>query len=263
MKHQFHLRPEARPDAALTVRDLSLELNGRTILRDISLNLPARGITCLIGPSGAGKSTLLRCLNRLHDCWRGEIKVQDVSVRRWPGEVETLRRHVGLIGQKPVVFPGSIRANLVFGLPRRLRRRMTAEALQPVLQQAALWPEVCDRLDRPADELSLGQQQRLAIARALILKPKILLLDEPTASLDPHARTVVENALKDLAQRMPLLWVTHDLDQARRLADEVIFLCDGRIIESASVANLFSRPKKIETREFLNWSVCDCPPDRR
>nr|BAL52451.1 phosphate transport system ATP-binding protein [uncultured Gammaproteobacteria bacterium] len=172
----------------MQVIGLHLTLSGRQVLNGVSFTLPTTGITCLIGPSGAGKSTLLRCLNRLYDNWRGEVLVGGVSTRNWPGGVEALRRHLGLIGQKPVVFPGSIHTNLLFGLARRARKRTGLAETRQVLEQVALWAEVQDRLEAPAAELSLGQQQRLGIARALVLKPAILMLDEPTASLDPRAR---------------------------------------------------------------------------
>ncbi|GAB4362370.1 MAG: phosphate ABC transporter ATP-binding protein PstB [Methylohalobius crimeensis] len=260
MNTDWRMPPLPAPNLspAAEVSDLSLSLGGRPILEGISFALPARGITCLIGPSGAGKSTLLRCLNRLHDGWRGEIRIDGAAVRSWPGGADALRRHLGLIGQKPVVFPGSIRANLLFGLPRRLRKRTVLKAMQPVLEQAALWGEVADRLDNPAAELSVGQQQRLCIARALMLGPAILMLDEPTASLDPRSRGIVEASLLALADRMPLVWVTHDLEQARRMGDQIVFLCDGRLIEQGPAEAFFNRPRRIESREFLNWAVCDC-----
>ncbi|GAB6067933.1 phosphate ABC transporter ATP-binding protein PstB [Methylothermus subterraneus] len=244
--------------SAMQVIGLHLTLSGRQVLNGVSFTLPTTGITCLIGPSGAGKSTLLRCLNRLYDDWRGEVLVGGVSTRNWPGGVEALRRHLGLIGQKPVVFPGSIRTNLLFGLARRARKRTGLAETRQVLEQVALWAEVQDRLEAPAAELSLGQQQRLGIARALVLKPAILMLDEPTASLDPRARAAVEASLLALAAKLPLLWVTHDLDQARRLARQIVFLCEGRVIESGPAGEFFTRPSRVESREFLKWAVCHC-----
>lgn len=229
-------------------------------MQRISFTLPATGITCLIGPSGAGKSTLLRCLNRLHDGWRGEVSIGGVPTRSWPGGADALRRHLGLIGQKPVVFPGSIRANLLFGLARRVRKGTTPEEMQPILEQVALWAEVEGRLDAPAAELSVGQQQRLCIARTLMLKPAILMLDEPTASLDPRSRAVVEASLLALAERMPLVLVTHDLEQARRLGRQIVFMWDGRVIESGPAGDFFIHLLRVESREFLKWAVCNCNP---
>jgi len=242
----------------LEVRNLSLVVAGTQILDRVALTLPATGISVLIGPSGAGKSSLLRCLNRLWDHWEGEVLVDDQPVSQWPGGGDALRRHLGLIGQKPVVFPGSIRANVLFGLGRRQRRTTPLDRIEEVLGQAGLWREVGERLDRPAASLSLGQQQRLCIARALMLDPAILMVDEPTSSLDPSACRVIERTLLELAGRMPLLWVTHDLAQARRVAEQVVFLCQGRVVEEAPAEQFFSHPKKVESREFLRWHVCDC-----
>jgi len=126
------------------------------------------------------------------------------------------------------------------------------------LRQAALWDEVKNRLHDGALTLSVGQQQRLCIARALALAPKMLLLDEPTASLDPRSKQFIEISLLKLAQEMPLLCVTHDIEQAKRLGGQIIFLCDGRLIESGNSEDFFARPKRLESREFLRWSVCDC-----
>lgn len=253
-----HLPLPAQPDPALSVTNLDLRIHDRQILRQMSFCLPHRGITCLIGPSGAGKSSLLRCLNLLQESWKGEVSFQGRSIRSWPGGTSALRRQIGLIGQKPVVFPGTIQANLIFGLPRRERRRMGARQIKDTLHQVGLWQEVGDRLASPAAHLSQGQQQRLCIARALILEPAILLLDEPTASLDRISRQIIEDSIATLAQSLPVLWVTHDLQQCRRVASHVIFLCDGRLIEAGASQALFDQPQKLETREFIHWQVCEC-----
>jgi len=150
-------QPTACPRLLLRVRDLCLELEGRCILDRIRLDLPDQGITVLIGPSGAGKSSLLRCLNLLWDGWRGEIFIGEYSVRQWPEGADALRRHMGLIGQKPVVFPGSIRRNLLFGLNRWERRTVPGSRIETVLGRAGLWEEVRDRLDSSVSDLSLGQ----------------------------------------------------------------------------------------------------------
>ena len=243
---------------SLRVTDLGLELAGMPILKNISFSLPAQGISTVIGPSGAGKSTLLRCMNLLHEGWRGELTIMGRPARQWPGGADALRRQVGLIAQKPAVFPCSIRENVLFGLRHRERKHCTATHFEGLLHQAALWNEVRDRLDQPAITLSIGQQQRLCIARTLALKPEILLLDEPTASLDPRSRQLIEVLMCDLAASLPVLCVTHDLEQARRLGGQVIFMCDGRIIETAQAADFFSRPQRLESREFLRWANCDC-----
>ncbi len=251
-------QPRSVPGSLLQVRNLCLALRGRKILDQIALSLPASGITALVGPSGAGKSSLLRCLNLLWDHWEGEITIGGHSIRKWPGGDDALRRHLGLIGQKPVVFPGSIHTNLLFGLGRRESNRVPLSMKETVLSQAGLWDEVRDRLDEAAAGLSLGQQQRLCIARALMLTPGILMVDEPTSSLDPLACRMIETTLASLACKLPVLWVTHDLAQAQRVADQVVFICQGRVVESASATEFFVRPQRLETREFLRWHVCDC-----
>jgi len=242
----------------LTVEKLALSLGGKEILQQVGFSLPASGVTSVIGPSGAGKSSLLRCLNGLETGWSGSVQIDGSDIRQWRGGWDQLRRHVGLIAQKPLVFDASIRANVCFGLHGWRQRRRADELVKTSLQQAALWDEVCERLDAPATTLSVGQQQRLCIARAIAIKPKILLLDEPTASLDPRSKQLIEQSMLQLAQAIPLVCVTHDLEQAQRLKGQVIFMCDGRVIEQAASHQLFNQPQQIETREFLRWNVCDC-----
>ncbi len=242
----------------LSVQGLSLALSGKPILKAISCQLFHTGITSLIGPSGAGKSSLLRCLNMLYDDWQGEITIAGKSIRAWQGGVDALRQHVGLIAQKPAVFPVSIYENVIFGMPKKVRKQNQDAWVAQCLKQAALWDEVKARLDEPASALSIGQQQRLCLARALALKPKILLLDEPTASLDPRSKQLIEASLHQLSASITVLCVTHDLEQAQRLQGQVIFMCDGKVIESGDADAFFQHPERVETREFLRWSVCDC-----
>jgi len=247
-----------REAIALQVERLGLQLDGKVILQEVSFSLPVKGVTSVIGPSGAGKSSLLRCLNGLLTQWSGSVAVNGCDTRQWRGGWDQLRRHVGLIAQKPVVFNTSIRANVCFGLKSWRQRRHADELVEKSLRQAALWDEVKDRLNAPATTLSMGQQQRLCIARALAIKPRMLLLDEPTASLDPHSKQLIEQSMLQIAEQTPLVCVTHDLAQAQRLQGSVIFMCDGRIIEQGPGEQLFAQPQRIETREFINWSVCDC-----
>ncbi len=251
------LAVDATSDIGLTVEALSLSLQGQAILTDINMSLNSCGVTSLIGPSGAGKSSLLRCINGLNENWQGQIQIASKNIDEWPGGWDALRQHVGLIAQSPSVFPVSIYDNVVFGLPRR-QRRGADDWVEQCLRQAALWQEVKERLNAPAKSLSLGQQQRLCIARALAIKPGVLLLDEPCASLDPRSKQLVEQTMTELAQQMPLLCVTHDLEQVRRLGGQVVFICDGRVVEQASASDFFAAPQRLESREFLRWSVCDC-----
>ncbi len=245
----------SRPAYSLSMQGLYLQLDGQDILTDMTLQLPP-GITALIGPSGAGKSSLLRCMNRLHEHWTGDIDICGISIRDM--DADTLRRQAGLIGQKPAVFPCSIRENVIFGLPRQQRNSVSDAAIHKTLTQAALWQEASDRLHADARTLSIGQQQRLFLARALILNPSFLMLDEPTSALDPRSRDIIERSLKKIGRHIPLLWVTHDLEQAKRISEHVIFICDGKLIEQADADSFFARPAAIESREFLRWNVCDC-----
>ncbi len=243
---------------SLQASGLSLTLGENPILHNISLSLSGCGMNILIGPSGAGKSTLLRCLNLLHQSWHGDLQIMGQDVRTWPGGEDALRCTVGLIAQKPSLFPCSIAQNVVFGLDRKIRQQISPERIEKVLQQAALWDEVKARLHDDASTLSVGQQQRLCIARALALEPKMLLLDEPTSSLDPRSKQCIEASLLELAQQMPVLCVTHDIEQAKRLGGQIIFMCDGHLIERGDSEHFFTRPERLESREFLRWSVCDC-----
>lgn len=243
----------------IIVENLSLDLGGAPILKNINFSLPPTGITTLIGPSGAGKSSLLRCMTLLLDGWSGSVCFDGVDVRQWPGGQGALRRQIGLIHQKPAPFPCSINQNVLFGLTRSERKNSPKDLVQQTLTDSALWNEVSHRLDDPAHtSLSVGQQQRLCIARALALSPSALLLDEPTASLDLHSKQLIENSILALAENMPVLVVTHDLDQARRLSGDLIFMCDGKIIETGASESFFKVPCKIESKEFIGWSVCDC-----
>ncbi|NOY63490.1 MAG: ATP-binding cassette domain-containing protein [Gammaproteobacteria bacterium] len=242
---------------AIAIEQLTLKLDGNAILRQVSLELPEHGITSVIGPSGAGKSSLLRCINGLYQTWQGAISFNGHSTRHWHGGWEQLRKQIGLIAQKPCVFPQSIRANVTFGLTRK-QRRSAGQRIEQSLRQAALWDEVRERLDSAAEKLSLGQQQRLCIARALAVQPDVLLLDEPSASLDPRSKQLIEQSMLRLAETMPVLCVTHDLAQAQRLGGQVIFMCDGKVIEQGECQTFFNQPQQLESREFLRWSVCEC-----
>lgn len=219
--------------ALLEVADLSVVAGSRTILDRVRLELREGEVVAVLGPSGIGKSTLLRAINRLAELDAG-LRVQG-SVRLAGAEVldrgvdaDSLRRAIGTLSQQPTVFPRSIRANLELPLAaHRIPRRERPARIERALRDAALWDEVEDRLDRPATILSIGQQQRLCLARALVLEPRLLLLDEPTSALDARATAAIEELVASLSTRVPCLLVTHDEAQAGRLGARCLELQPG------------------------------------
>ena len=244
----------------VAIRDLSVRYSGRAALEGVDLDVAAGRVTALVGPSGCGKSSLLRAVNRLSEMVpgcsvTGSVRLDGVDVMDL--DVTRLRRRVGLIFQKPSPFPLSIRRNLTFPLREhgvRDRSEMR-DRVEGALRDVGLWDEVADRLDSPARALSGGQQQRLCLARALALRPEVLLLDEPCSALDPHAGAVVEELIGGLRGRYTVVVVTHNLAQARRLADDVALLWvskgAGRLVEVAPAAQFFAAPKNELTRAYV------------
>jgi len=246
-------RPCCEPVPLIAATDLSIEYAGRPALRDVSLSVPRGCVTALVGPSGCGKTSFLSALNRLTDMTarcrvRGSLTCGDLDVLDPALDVVALRRRVGMIFQEPNPFPFSIRRNL--SLPLRehgIRDRATVDGMiETALRDVGLWDEVHDRLDHPAAQLSGGQQQRLCLARALVLEPEVLLLDEPTSALDPIAAGRVEELIAALRGRYTMVLVTHNLAQARRLADHVAVFWHrdgcGRLIEAGTAAQVFESP---------------------
>lgn len=220
-----------RTEPVLTVRGLHVTASGKTLLRGVDLDVEPHRVLALVGPSGVGKSTLLRSLNRLLDLTpglkvRGQVRLHGRSIYDRRVDPDALRAHIGMLFQQPVIFPGSIRSNVLFGARRvrRIRRREQPALVERVLREAALWREVEDRLEAPAHELSVGQQQRLCLARTLAVEPEVILMDEPTSSLDPEASRAIEERILALRRERALVLVTHDPDQARRVADLVVRL---------------------------------------
>lgn len=243
---------------ALACERLSAGFGDQLVLREISLSVPAGGITAIIGPSGCGKSTLLRCFNRMNDhlpgfFLEGQVRAlgRDVYDPNW--SVDNLRLAVGMVFQRPSPFPMSIAENVLFG-PRLVGVRQKEELkiiLEQALRSAHLWEEVKDKLQAPAWALSGGQQQRLCIARALACRPQVLLLDEPSSALDPIATARLEETVLDLSSQITVLWVTHDLQQAGRVSRRVAFLYLGKLIEEGPTAEVFSNPKQELTEQYL------------
>ncbi|PYP41050.1 MAG: phosphate ABC transporter ATP-binding protein [Gemmatimonadetes bacterium] len=228
-------------------------------VRDVSLLFPAHTVTAIIGPSGCGKSTLLRCLNRMHELTpgatvSGEVLLDNVNI--YGGDVNPveLRRRIGMVFQRPTPFPTmSIYDNVAAGLKVNggRRRGEIADAVERALRQAALWDEVSDRLRTSALALSGGQQQRLCIARAVAPRPEILLLDEPTASLDPAGTQRIEELCHELKRLYTIVIVTHNMQQAARVSDYTAFMYLGSLIEVGRTNDVFTKPKVEQTEAYI------------
>ncbi len=226
-------------------------------LKDISIDIPARRLTAFIGPSGCGKSTLLKCFNRMNDTVEkcrisGEFQIDGQSIYG-KIDVNTLRKNVGMVFQKPNPFPMSIYDNVAYG-PRTfgIRKRADLDAIvEAALRQAAIWDEVKDHLSRSALGLSGGQQQRLCIARALAVKPSILLMDEPTAALDPISTGKIEDLCRELVKTTTIVTVTHNLQQAARISHQTAFFLSGELVEMGETERLFSKPQDARTERYI------------
>ena len=243
----------------ICVRDLNVWYGNMRALKDINLDIPDRQITAIIGPSGCGKSTLLRSFNRLLDFddevrVEGRVLVDGESVYDPRTEVTHIRKKMGLLSQRPHPLPMSIYDNVAYG-PRvhGVRDRRTLDGLvEKHLRESSLWSEVKDRLHTPASKLSIGQQQRLCLARGLAVQPDIILADEPSSALDPASSQRIEQRFMDLKERYTIVMVTHILRQARRLADRVVFLYVGELIEEGPAEEFFSNPKEKLTQDYIS-----------
>ena len=243
---------------ALSSAGLHLYYGETHALKGITLELPEHRISALIGPSGCGKSTYLRCFNRMNDMiegvrMEGRVLVEGHDVNRENVDLEQLRKRVGMVFQKSNPFPMSIRDNISYG-PRMagVRGRDRLEAIvERSLHQADLWVEVKDRLDGSALDLSGGQQQRLCIARALANEPDILLLDEPASALDPISTAKIEETLLQLKARYTIVIVTHNLQQAARVADMTAFFMLGELVEFSDTTTMFTKPGQRLTEEYI------------
>jgi phosphate transport system ATP-binding protein len=254
--------PSAEPALpAIETRDLNAYFGSTHAVRDVSLAFPQQEVTAIIGPSGCGKSTLLRCLNRMHETVplarvEGTVLFHGRNIYGPGVDPIALRRHVGMVFQRPTPFPTmSIRDNVAAGLRvqlgERLDRRQVDEVVERALRQAALWDEVKDRLKASATGISGGQQQRLCIARALATAPHVLLLDEPTASLDPLSTQKVEELVYELRSSMTVIIVTHNMQQAARVSDRTVFMLSGEMVEAAPTRAVFTTPADPRTEAYI------------
>ncbi|HBR30156.1 MAG TPA: phosphate ABC transporter ATP-binding protein [Firmicutes bacterium] len=239
------------------IQDLDLYYGDFQALKNVNLKIKANQITALIGPSGCGKSTLLKCLNRMNDLIEGcritgSIHLDDEDIYS-AMDINLLRKRVGMVFQKPNPFPMSVYDNVAFGLRTHgIRAKVQLDDLvEKSLQKAAIWEELKDRLKKSALELSGGQQQRLCIARALAVQPEVLLMDEPTSALDPISTAKIEDLAVELKKNYTIIIVTHNMQQAVRIADETAFFLHGEVIEYASAEELFSMPKDKRTEDYI------------
>jgi phosphate transport system ATP-binding protein len=256
-------QPCCEPIPHIRAEHVSIAYHGHPALEKVNVNINRGCITALVGPSGCGKTSFLMCVNRLTDlipgCQvSGRLRINGLDVFSPTTNVLNLRRTVGMIFQKPTVFPFSIRKNLELPLREHgIRDRAAlARTSETALRQVGLWEEVKNRLDRPAQTLSGGQQQRLCLARALVLSPDILLLDEPCSALDPISSGIVEDLIVSLRGHYTVLIVTHNLAQARRIADHVAFFWSfegvGKLVEQGSAQQIFESPNEELTAAYIS-----------
>ena len=247
----------------IETRNLKVFYQNNNVLKDINIKIPAKQLTAVIGPSGCGKTTLLKSFNRLIEIQEevkisGEIIVNGENIlNHKSSEIPDIRKKMGLLSQKPYPLPMSIYENVAYGL--RIHHKKSKEELDRIIEQclkeAGLWNEVKDRLNDPASRLSLGQQQRLCLARAIAISPEVLLCDEPTSALDPISAQQIENLLLKLKKEYTVVLVTHTLRQAKRVADYVIFLYFGEVIESGTAEEFFNNPKDQKTKAYLKGDI--------
>jgi phosphate transport system ATP-binding protein len=243
----------------INVRNLNVYLTKNHILKNVSLDIPDKAITCIIGPSGCGKTTLLKTFNRLLQNSpevkiEGEVLVDGENVHDRNVNIEDIRKKMGLLSQRPCPLPMSIFDNIAYG-PRihGIRRKSTLKIIvEKHLTEVGLWDEVKDRLKSPANSLSIGQQQRLCLARGLAVKPEILLGDEATSALDPISSKKIEELFLRLKDQYSIVLVTHTLRQAKRIADYVIFMYLGEVIEAGPASEVLNNPKQKLTQEYLS-----------
>ena len=243
---------------AFTVQNMDLYYGSFRALKNVNLNLASGEITAFIGPSGCGKSTFLKSLNRMNDLVEGckitgDIRLMGEDIYDKRMDVSLLRRRVGMVFQKPNPFPMSVYDNIAYG-PRTHGMRKKAELdeiVEKSLRDAAIWDELKDRLKKSALGLSGGQQQRLCIARALAVKPEVILMDEPTSALDPISTSKIEDLVMDIKKDYTIVMVTHNMQQAVRVSDTTVFFLLGEIVESGATGQMFSMPKDKHTEDYI------------
>jgi len=242
----------------MTIANLDFWYGNNKVLHDVSLNIEENKVTALIGPSGCGKSTFLRTLNRMNDTIpgtriSGTVKLDDINIYTGIKDVSQIRTRVGMVFQKSNPFPKSIYDNVAYGLKvNGIRdKNLIAEVVEESLVQAALWDEVKDNLDHSAYMLSGGQQQRLCIARALAIRPEVILMDEPASALDPISTSKIEDLIGILKKKYTIIIVTHNMQQAARVSDYTAFFFQGDLVEFGATKEIFTRPQKKKTEDYI------------
>ncbi len=256
--NQAAAAPNAAPAVRLSVRKLNFFYGKFRAVKDVSLDIYDRQVTAFIGPSGCGKSTLLRVFNRMYELYpdqrtEGEVLLDGRDILAKDVDVSLLRARVGMVFQKPTPFPMSIYENIAFGvrLYERLSRAEMDERVEASLTRAGLWGEIKDKLGQSGMSLSGGQQQRLCIARAIAIKPEVLLLDEPTSALDPISTAKVEELVTELKSDYTVVIVTHNMQQAARVSDYTAYMYLGEVVEFGSTNQLFLKPMRQETEDYI------------
>lgn len=247
----------------ITARDVNVFYGAKQALNGINLDVPRNKVTSLIGPSGCGKSTFLRSLNRMNDLVdicrvEGEFKIEGKNIYDKDVDVVALRAHVGMVFQKPNPFPKSIFDNVIYGpkIHGQIKSKTDAEEIvEKSLRRAGLWKEVADRLQEPGTSLSGGQQQRLCIARAIAVKPSIILMDEPASALDPIATAVIEELIDELRQKYTIIIVTHSMQQAARVSQRTAFFHMGDLVETGATKELFTSPQDERTQNYISGRI--------
>lgn len=243
----------------LKTENVHLYYGDKEALHGFDMEFEENQITALIGPSGCGKSTYLRCLNRMNDLRNnttvtGSFKLGDQDIYAPTTDMTELRKEIGMVFQQPNPFPFSVYDNVAYGLriAGMKDKKVLDEIVETSLKQAAIWDEVKDDLNKNALSFSGGQQQRICIARVLAVKPKIILMDEPTSALDPISSAKIEDTLLELKKDFTIIIVTHNMQQASRIADKTAFMLNGDLIEYDKTSKMFLNPDKQETSDYLN-----------
>jgi phosphate transport system ATP-binding protein len=252
-------RPRVNQSTKMSIGDLAVWYGEKQALHGVSMDVYENEVTALIGPSGCGKSTFLRCLNRMNDLVpgvriEGEVVLDEQNIYAPEVDVVELRSHIGMVFQKPNPFPKSIYENIAYApkILGQIRKRTDMDDLvERSLRRAGLWEEVKDRLSSPGLSLSGGQQQRLCIARAIAVSPSVLLMDEPCSALDPVATATVEQLIDELKENYTIVIVTHNLQQAARVAGYTAFFHLGNIIEFSDTDSLFTHPREKKTEDYI------------